>query len=180
MATDTNNPTAPAVIPNPYTAETQEKIARLRALAAEIPDYTDAKPLTRAELVLVAKTSTEFLEKGAVFADAAPALAASVGIDPTVLRNAAAFSLAWGAFVDEAVVLLHRASAAIDRHKLNAALLARALYRVSKGYVTTDAGSVIKPHVVQMGQSLARRKSRKPQTPKPAPAPVPNTAPPQQ
>lgn len=77
--------------------------------------------------------------------------------------------------VDE-TVFLNRVSAAIGHHKLNVALLARALYRVSKGYVTADAGSVVTPRVVEMGQSLVRSKSRKPRTSKPATALVSNTA----
>ena len=154
-----NNNPVPAA--NPYTSDVQEKIARLRTLAAEVPDEQNPKPLTPAQLALASKTSAEFLEKAAVFADAVPTMATALGGDAALLRDAIAFELAWGALVDEATVLTRRVSQAIARHKYAAVVLARSIYRVGKGYAKSDSGDATKPHVVEMGRSLARRKSRK-------------------
>ena len=56
-----------------------------------------------------------------------------------------------------------------------AAKAARGLYRVAKGYVTSDAGAAFRPHVAEMKKELAppRRRKKKPATaPAPAPPPV--------
>ena len=160
-------------VSNPYTAETQEKIARLRALAAEIPDDVNGKPPTPAQLALVTKTSAEFLEKAAGFADAVPSVASALGVDAAVLRDAISFELAYRGLVDECAVLMRHAVNAIARHKLGAVRLARTLYHVSKGYVQTDPGDAVKPHVVEMKRTL-NRKTRKSANSTP-PAPTPST-----
>jgi hypothetical protein len=169
-----NSSSNPAPVPNPYTADVQEKIARLRALAAEVPDADNPKPLTPAQLALVSKTSAEFLEKAAVFADAVPTVATALSGDAVILRDAIAFELAWSALVDEATVLTRRASQAIARHKYPAVVVARSMYRVGKGYVKSGPGDAAKTHVVEMGRSLARRKSHR--RPPAAPAPAPHAA----
>ena len=47
------------------------------------------------------------------------------------------------------------------------------MYRVVKGYAKSDPGDAAKPHVVEMGRSLARRTTRR-RPPATAPAPEPS------
>ena len=124
---------------NRFTPDAQERMSRLRTMASEFPDVTDPKPLTSAEIRLARSTSTATLENAALFVDAAPVIGNAV-VDPTELRDAIAFELAYGGGRDEAQALARRVDHAILRRKLKASKSARGLYRVAKGYVTVDAG----------------------------------------
>ena len=148
-----------------YTLDAQERMARLRSMAAEFPDDADPKPLTTAELRLARGTSMAALENAALILDAAPALGRAVA-SPVDLREAIAFELAYGGVRDEARALARSVDLAIARRKLRAAKAARGLYRVAKGFVTIDAGDSVRPHVAEMKRSLRGRRSRKP-TPTP-------------
>jgi hypothetical protein len=144
---------------NPFLTDVQEKIAQLRAIASAFPDPGDPQALTTKELRLATATSLRFLEKAAVFIEASPALGGALS-EVATLRDAIAAELAWGGIVDEAKALLRRVETAMARKKLRAAKAARALYRVGKSFVTSDAGDAMKPHVDEMGRALKRRKLR--------------------
>jgi hypothetical protein len=151
------------VTPGPatkFTSDAQERIARLRTMAAEFPDDTDPKPLTLAEIRIARSTSAATLENAALFVDAAPAVGNAVA-DPAELRDAIAFELAYGGVRDEARVLARRIDQAILRRMLKAVRAARGLYRVAKGYVTVDAGDPVRPHVAEIKRSLNARRRRK-------------------
>jgi len=156
---------------NKFTPDAQERMTRLRTMAAEFPDEVDPKPLTPAELRLARSTSAAALENAAVLVEAAPAVGDAVAADPVELRDAIAFELAYGGVRDEARVLARRIDLAIARRKLKAAKAARGLYRVAKGVVTVDAGDSVRPHVTEMKQALRGRRRKKP-----AAAPVPVAA----
>jgi hypothetical protein len=160
--------------PNRYTPDAVERIARLRAEASAFPDDADPRPLTPSELRLARGTSFAALEKAALFAEAAPKVSSGVAESP-LFRDAIAFELAYGGLRDEALALGRRIDRAILRRKLKAVLAARVLYRMAKGYVTSDAGDAVRPHVAEMKRSLVRPSRRKAVT---APADVkdaPNT-----
>jgi hypothetical protein len=163
---DIPGPIEPA---NKYTVDAQERMARLRAMAAEFPDEIDPKPLTQAEIRLAHGTSVASLENAALIIDAAPALGRVVR-NPVDLRDAIAFELAYGGVRDEARALARTVDLAIARRKLKSAKAARGLYRVAKGFVTVDAGDSVRPHVDQMKRSLRGRRARKP-----AASPTPET-----
>lgn len=157
---------------NKFTPDAQERIARLRTMAAEFPDEADPRPLSSAEIRLAHSTSVAALENAAVLIEAAPTLGSTVA-DAVELREAIAFELAYGGVRDEARVLARRVDLAIIRRKLKAAKSARGLYRVAKSFTTVDAGDAVRPHVTEMQRSLRTRRRRKPVAP-PGPA-DPNT-----
>ena len=144
---------------NKFTPDAQERITRLRAMAATFPDEADPKPLTPAEIRLARSTSAAALENAALLIDASPAVGGAVA-DPVQLRETIAFELAYGGVRDEARVLARRIDLAILRRKLKAARAARGLYRVAKGFVTVDAGDAVRPHVKEMKRSLRGRRRR--------------------
>ena len=146
---------------NKYTPDAQERMTRLRTMAAEFPDETDPKPLTSAEIRLARGTSAAMLENAAVFIEAAPAVG-SVVADAGELRDAIAFELAYGGVRDEARALARRIDLAVMRRKLKAAKAARGVYRVAKGFVTVDAGDAVRPHVAEIKQALHGRRRKKP------------------
>jgi hypothetical protein len=159
-----DNPTPKAAVeepvPNRFTPDAAERVARLRDLAAQFPDEQDPRPLTMAEIRLARQTTPAALEKAALFAEAAPGISDNVA-DVKDLREAIAFELAYGGVRDEAQAMVRRVDHAILRRKLKAVRTARALYRVGKGYVTLDAGDSMRPHVIEMKRALVRPARRK-------------------
>jgi hypothetical protein len=146
--------------PNPFLADAQQKIALIRAISAAFPDTADPQPLSVAERQLAAKTTIAFLEKSALFVDAAPAVGAAVS-DAASVREAALWELAYGGVVDEAMTLVRRVVTDIARKKLKAAIAARAIYRVGKGFVTSHAGDGLRPHVAEMKRTLTKRPKKR-------------------
>jgi hypothetical protein len=166
----TTIPDIPGLEPaNKYTPDAQERMARLRLMAAEFPDDADPKPLTLAEVRLARSTSATTLEKAAVFVEAAPAVGGAIAADVVELRDAIAFELAYGGVREEARALVRRIDMAIMRRKLKAARTARGVYRVAKGFVTVDAGDAVRPHVTEIKRSLRGRRRRKNDTAPEAP-----------
>lgn len=146
--------------PNRYTPDAVERIARLRAEAGAFPDDADPRPLTPREIRLARGTSVAALEKAALFAEAAPKVSSGVA-ESLLFRDAIGFELAYGGMRDEALALARRIDHAILRRKLKAAVATRVLYRMAKGYVTSDAGDAVRPHVAEMKRSLVRQPRRK-------------------
>jgi|GEM_PF-901207 hypothetical protein len=179
MAT-TSPPTAtpPAGTPaaSPQTLDAQDKIARLRAIANDFPDEVEPKPLTTAERQLASRTPIVFVEKAAVFAEAAPNIGVALSVDTAALRDAIASDLAFGGVVGETRTLTSRMEAANIRKKLKAVKVARGIYRVAKGYVTTDLGNAVTPHVDEMKRALQKppKRTKKKATPPEPPPAVPN------
>ncbi|HEY0141834.1 MAG TPA: hypothetical protein VGF48_13125 [Thermoanaerobaculia bacterium] len=165
--TTTLTPTPASEPANKYTPDAQERMTRLRTMAAEFPDEAEPKPLTTAEIRLARSTSLAALENAALIVEASPVVGGAIA-DPVELRDAISFELAYGGVRDEARALARRIDLAILRRKLKAARSARGLYRVAKGFVTVDAGDAVRPHVTEMKRSLAGRRRRK-TTPSPAP-----------
>ena len=151
-------------VANRFTPDAQERIARLREMAADFPDDADPRPLTPAEIRLARSTSPAALEKAALFAEAAP----GVGVTPAdvnELREAIAFELAYSGVPDEAITFGRNVDHAILRRKLKAARIARAIYRIAKGYVTLDSGDNVRPHVEEIKKALVKPKRKKPAPP---------------
>ena len=134
---DTGAAAAEDPVANRYTPDAQERVARLRAMAAEFPDDEEPRPLTVDEIRLARRTTITALEKAALFSEAAPGVSTPVA-DATLLRDAIAFELAYGGLRNEALALGRKVDHAILRRKLKAVLAARGLYRVAKGFVTVD------------------------------------------
>jgi hypothetical protein len=188
MSNTTPTPGTPATgtpAPSPQTVDAQDKIARLRAIADDFPDDPQVKPLTQAEKQLANSTPIVFVEKAAVFAEAAPNIGVALSVDTAELRDAIASDLAYGGIVDETRTLIARIQASNLRKKLKAVKVARGVYRVGKSYVTTDLGNAVKPHVEEMKRALGRAKRSKkavtptapPATPQSDPSTVTNAAP---
>ena len=149
---------------NRFTPDAQERIARLRAMAAEFPDASEPQTLTEKDIRLARQTSVAALEKAALFAEAAPGMGAPV-TNVSELREAIAFEIAYGGVRDEARALARNVEHAILRRKLKAAKTARGLFKIAKGYVTLDVGDPVKPHVDEMKRSLTRARRKKPSAP---------------
>lgn len=149
---------------NRYTADAQERIARIRAMAADFPDEPDRRPLTSAEIRLARGTSAVSLEKAAVLAEAVPGLPVTVP-ETAELRDAAAFELAYGSVRDEARAFARKVDLAILWRKLKAAKVTRTMYRIGKGYVTLDSGDAVKPHVEDIKRTLVPRRKKPAQAP---------------
>ena len=174
----TGTPATGTPAASPQTLDAQDKIARLRAIANDFPDDVEPKPLTSAERQLANRTSIVFVEKAAVFAEAAPNIGVALSVDTVSLRDAIASDLAYGGVVDETRTLTSRMEAANIRKKLKAVKVARGLYRVAKGYVTTDLGNAVTPHVDEMKRALQRPRTKKKAAPtEPPPAAPPPTVP---
>jgi len=156
---------------NRFTPDAQERMTRLRNMAATFPDDADPKPLTPAEIRLARGTSVAALEHAAVLIDSAPVVGGGGAIaDAADLRDAIAFELAYSGVRDEARSLARSIDLAILRRKLKATRAARGMYRVAKGFVTVDAGDSVRPLVTGMKQALAGKRRKKTATAPEAPA----------
>lgn len=158
------SPTTPTAaedtpVANRFTPDAQERVARLRLMAAEFPDETEPRPLTSAELRTARNTTVAALEKAALFAEAAPVVGGVANVPE--LRDAIAFELAYGGVRDEAASLARRIELAILRRKLKAVRATRGLYRVAKGFVTVDAGDAVRTHLAEMKRTLVPPRRRK-------------------
>ncbi len=160
--------TAEDPVANRYTPDAQDRVLRLRAMAAEFPDDAEPRPLTVDEIRLARRTTITALEKAALFSEAAPGVSTTVA-NAAQLRDAIAFELAYGGLRSEALAMARKIDHAILRRKLKAVLAARGRYRVAKGFVTVDAGDGVRPHLYELKRSLVPR--RKP-APPPAEPPV--------
>ncbi|HJQ35822.1 MAG TPA: hypothetical protein VKB93_01655 [Thermoanaerobaculia bacterium] len=145
---------------NRFTPDAQERMARLRAMAAEFPDASEPQTLTPGDIRLARYTSVAALEKAALFAEAAPGMGAPV-TNVSELRDAIAFEMAYGGVRDEALALARSIEHAILRRKLKAAKSARGLFKIAKGYVTLDVGDPVRPHLDAMKRSFTRPRRRK-------------------
>ena len=163
-------PAADAPVANRYTPDAQERVTRLRAMAAEFPDDADPRPLTLPEIRIARGTTTTALEKAALFVEAAPGVSSDVA-NASELRDAIAFELAYGGLRDEALAMVRKVDHAILRRKLKAVRATRGLYRVAKGYVTVAAGDSVRTHVGEMKRALVRPPHRK-RVPPPAEPPT--------
>jgi hypothetical protein len=140
---------------------TQQRIARLRAIASEFPEE-NARPLTAAELRLIASTPVEFLAKAALFADSTPNIGNALGAHVSAsLRQAVTTDTENGGVVDEAHALIRRIEMANAHQKLEAVKAARALYRLAKSYITADVGDLAKTRVADMQRALKSKSNRR-------------------
>lgn len=161
MTTENNRITAAAEEPaaNRYTRDAQERIARLRAIAADFMEEKDPRPFTSSEIRLARSTSPVSLEKAAVFAEAVPGIGMAVP-ETAELRDAAAFEIAYGNVRDEARAIARAIDMEIVRRKLKAAKVTRTIYKIGKGYITLDSGDAMKPHVADIKRTLVRRRKK--------------------
>jgi hypothetical protein len=157
-------------VANRFTPDAQERMARLRAMAAEFPDVSDPKELTSAEKRIARQTSAAALEKAAVFAEAGPAVGAPT-TNTAEMRDAIAFELAYSGVRDEARDLTRRIDEAILRRKLKAVREARGLNRMAQSYATLDVGEPVRARVADMKRAFTPR--RKKLTAPPAPPTTP-------
>jgi hypothetical protein len=149
--------------PEALMADAQKKVELVRQLAAEFKTE-GARPLTPAEIALANRTPIVFLEKGAVFGEAAPGIG-STEAQIQLMRVTFHADIAYGKVLAEAEELTRQIRLAMLRGKLAAATFARGLYKVGKGYAQTEAGDAVKGHVQEMGKALTRprRPDQKPE-----------------
>jgi len=161
---------APEPIPNGYTADAQERMARLRAMADQFPDESDPKrALTPAEVRIARGATPAALEKAAVFAEGGPNVGAPASA--AEMRDAIAFELAYSGVRDLASLLAHRVDRAILRRKLKAVRSARSVVVMAKSFATLDEGEAVRPQVGEMRRAFRhprRRKLSAPEEPKKA------------
>ena len=160
LALDEGPPVTNDPVANRFTRDAQERVMRLRALAAEFPDDADPRPLTVAEVRLARATTVTALEKAALFTEAAPGVSAGVA-NATELREIIAFELAYGGLRDEAQAMARRVDHAILRRKLKAVKATRWLYQLAKGYVAADVGDSVRTHLGEMKRALVRPRRKR-------------------
>ena len=152
---------APEPIPNGFTPDALERMARLRAMAAEFPDEADPKKvLTLPEIRLARQTSLAALEKAAVFAEAGPNVGAP-SANAAEMRDAIAFELAYTGVRDEARELARRIDLAILRRKVKAVKGARGLVRMAKSFATLEEGEEVRSRVTDMKRAFTRPRRKK-------------------
>jgi hypothetical protein len=154
-------------VANRFTPDAQERMARLRTMAAEFPDVSDPKGMTPAERRIARQTSAAALEKAAVFAEGGPAVGAPAA-NTAEMRDAIAFELAYAGVRDEARDLARRVDEAILRRKLKAVKEARGLNRMAQSYATLEVGEPVRSRVADMKRAFSprrRRNSAQPESP---------------
>ena len=149
----------PEPIPNGYTADAQERMARLRVMADQFPDESDPKrALTPSEVRIARGATPGALEKAAVFAEGGPNVGAPASA--AEMRDAIAFELAYSGVRDLASLLAHRVDRAILRRKLKAVRSARSMVVMAKTFATLDEGEAVRPQIGDMRRAF-RRPARK-------------------
>jgi len=155
-------------IPNGYTADAQERMTRLRAMAEQFPDESDPKrALTPVEVRIARGATPAALEKAAVFAEGGPNVGAPASAEE--MRDAIAFELAYSGVRDLASLLAHRVDRAILRRKLKAVRSARSVLVMAKSFATLDQGELVRPQIGELRRAF-RRPSRKKATVQPEPS----------
>lgn len=147
-------------------ADAEKKTALLRELAASFQSDEDKTPLTLAEIRLATGTPIQFVEKGAIIADAAPDLSGTPPNASSLMRLGVETELAYGKVLAESEALTRQIRMSMKRIKLRAVNMARQVLVVADAYVKTEAGDGLKVHVEQMKESR-RRPRRKPLVAKP-------------
>lgn len=151
---------APEPIPNGYTADAQERMARLRAMADQFPEESDPKrALTPSEVRIARGATPAALEKAAVFAEGGPNVGAPA--NAAEMRDAIAFELAYSGVRDLASLLAHRVDRAILRRKLKAVRSARSVVVMAKSFATLDEGEAVRPQVGDMRRAFRRPPRKK-------------------
>jgi hypothetical protein len=146
--------------PNRYALDAQARIALLRGITDFLDDEDDARPLTPAEMRLASLTTPAVLEKAALFSDAAPTVASGI-VNASQLRDTIAYELAYDGVIDELLAAARRGRLKILRRKLTVTRNVRVLYRMAKGYVTSDAGDSMRTHLEEMKRTLVRPRRKK-------------------
>jgi hypothetical protein len=143
-----------------YSLDAQERIALLRSITDFLDDEDDGRPLTSAEMRLASLTTPAVLEMSALFSDAAPTVASGI-VNASQLRDTIAYELAYAGVIDELLAAVRRGRLKILRRKLKVTRDVRVLYRMAKGYVTSDAGDSVRTHLEEMKRTLVRPRRRK-------------------
>lgn len=144
---------------NRYTADAEERMARIREMANQFPHEAEPVLLSLSDIRVARGTSAAAIEKAAVFVQAAPDFG---GVADTVeLRDAIAFEQAYVGVRDEARAYARRVDMAIMRRKLKAARAARGVYRIAKGYATIPEGDAIRTHVADLKRLFSKPRRKK-------------------
>lgn len=165
--TTTVTATADEPTSNRYNADALERVARVRAIVADLPGASDLPRLTPADLRIANTTSAEALEQAAVMSVTAQGVGGELANAPA-FRDAVNYIFAYQQLREEMTAALRKLDLAIIRNKLTAVKLARPLYQLMKVYASTEVGDPFKPYVTQMQRTLGRRRR------KPAAAPAPS------
>lgn len=148
--------------PNRYTADAQERIARLRELINDFPSEADPKPLTVAERRLARATKPEALENASRVAEERPGITGNFEEDVAKMRDAIAYRLAYTSVRNQYLAGAKHIDEEILRKQLEAAKIARGIYRTAKGFITLDAGDALKTYVADLKEALVgNRRKRK-------------------
>ena len=148
--------------PNRYTADVQERIARLKELIKEFSDEGDPRPaLSTAEVRLARSTRPEAMENAARIVEEAVGISGNAA-DVRKLRDTIFYILAFASFRNALLAAAKLVDEDMLHKQLEAAKITRGIYRTAKGFVTLDAGDAIKTYVADLKSALVRpRRKRK-------------------
>jgi hypothetical protein len=147
-------------VTNRYALDAQERINILRSITDFLDDQDDGRPLTPAEIRLANLTTPAAMEKAALLSDAAPTVANGI-LSTTEVRDTISYELAYQGVIDELLAAARRGRLKILRRKLKVTRDIRVLYRMAKGYITSDAGDGVRTYVEEMKRTLVRPRRKK-------------------
>jgi len=121
---------------NPYAADAQERINRVRAILEGFPKTLDLPPLSAGKLSSANKITAEALAQAARFAEGQPNIAGALA-DVKKLRDGSDFLSAYAGLREQVFVLLNNIDEYLVQCKLDTAKYARGLYRMARTYAAS-------------------------------------------
>jgi hypothetical protein len=160
------------------TAVTPESVVEsVRALRAQIPNYTQLPIPTARTLQVVAALNRDFTQAAINAVSASETVQATVGQTAEELQAAVEATARWSMVRDELKATLDGVTSAVltMKHSLGQSVLLT--YTVSKKLVKVPQHANLLPHVALMRKTNRLGRNRKVQPEAPAPAPNPEPAP---
>ena len=121
---------------NPYAADAQDRINRVRAVLEGFPRTLDLPPLSAGKLSSANKITAEALAQAARFAEDQPNIAGELANVPK-LRDGSDFLSAYAGLREQVFVLLTNIDELMVQCKLETATYARGLYRMARTYAAS-------------------------------------------
>jgi hypothetical protein len=152
----------------------EDVLAQLRALRAQIPDYTQAPAYSPAILRAVSNLDAEFVDASTAAIGASQQLQGVVGATPEVCVAESGEASRWAQVEDELGAMFSGVRNANLARKHRIGLRALQAYQVSKQLVRLNEHSDLRPHLAEMRKHNRFGKGRRnagQQAPAPSPAP---------
>ena len=150
-------------------------IEKIRALAAEVPNFVIATPEESKRLATVAGLDDAFLESAGVCIQTTPGFESASGVDQATMRDRYGFALAYEAAVPEAFAFARSLAHTCRVARAAAAGNALDIYAFARRRAKRKNGAELVPHVEDMRRKLKRGRRKATSEPAPA-APAPNNA----